>query len=65
MFHVKNLESAKEFSDKCVDTAEKWAPVADKLWTAWHPEIVDENENIISMCHATVLVVKGQVRYIG
>ena len=26
----QNLESAKEFSDKCVETAEKWAPVADR-----------------------------------
>ena len=34
----QNLESAKEFSDKCVDTAEKWAPVADKLWKESHPE---------------------------
>lgn len=28
----QNLETAKEFSDKCVEIAEKWAPVADKLW---------------------------------
>ena len=28
----QNLESAKEFSNKCVETAEKWAPVADRLW---------------------------------
>lgn len=28
----QNLESAKEFSDKCVETARKWAPVADRLW---------------------------------
>lgn len=28
----QNLESAKEFSDKCVPAAEKWAPVADRLW---------------------------------
>lgn len=28
----QNLESAKEFSDKCVETAEKWVPVADRLW---------------------------------
>lgn len=28
----QNLESAEEFSDKCVETAEKWKPVADKLW---------------------------------
>lgn len=28
----QNLESAKEFSDKCVETAEKWAPVAEHLW---------------------------------
>ena len=25
-------ESAKEYSDKCVETAEKWAEVADDLW---------------------------------
>ena len=25
-------ESAKEYSDKCVTTAERWAPVADRLW---------------------------------
>lgn len=29
----QNLESAEEFSDKCVETAEKWAKVADRLWT--------------------------------
>ena len=29
----QNLETAKEFSDKCVDAAKKWAPVAEKLWT--------------------------------
>ena len=29
----QNLETAKEFSDKCVETAEKWAPVADRLWS--------------------------------
>ena len=28
----QNLESAKEFSDKCVEKAEKWAPVAERLW---------------------------------
>lgn len=28
----QNLESAKEFSDKCVSAAEKWVPVADRLW---------------------------------
>lgn len=28
----QNLESAKEFSDKCVETAEKWAPAAKRLW---------------------------------
>ncbi len=28
----QNLETAKEFSDKCVETAEKWAPVAERLW---------------------------------
>lgn len=28
----QNLESAKEFSDKCVSAAENWAPVAERLW---------------------------------
>lgn len=28
----QNLETAKEFSDKCVDIAEKWKVVADRLW---------------------------------
>ena len=28
----QNTETAREFSDKCVDTAAKWAPVADRLW---------------------------------
>jgi len=28
----QNLESAKEFSDKCISTAESWKPVAEKLW---------------------------------
>ena len=28
----QNLESAKEFSDKCVAAAEKWMPVAERLW---------------------------------
>ena len=32
----QNLETAKEFSDKCVETAEKWAPVADRLWSQSH-----------------------------
>ena len=32
----QNLESAKEFSDKCVETAEKWAPVAERLWAESH-----------------------------
>lgn len=30
----QNLETAKEFSDKCVGTAEKWAVTADKLWAS-------------------------------
>ena len=29
----QNTESAREFSDKCVDTAEKWTPVANRLWS--------------------------------
>lgn len=28
----QNLESAGEFSDKCVEIAEKWKPVAERLW---------------------------------
>lgn len=28
----QNLESAKEFSDKCVSAAERWAPVSERLW---------------------------------
>jgi len=28
----QNLESAKEFSDKCVFAAERWAPVAECFW---------------------------------
>ena len=28
----RDVESAKEYSDKCVAAAEKWAPVADRLW---------------------------------
>lgn len=32
----QNLETAKEFSDKCVETAEKWAPVAERLWEENH-----------------------------
>lgn len=30
----QNLESAKEFSDKCIGAAKKWAPVAERLWNA-------------------------------
>lgn len=30
----QNPESAKEFSDKCVETAAKWEPVAERLWQA-------------------------------
>ncbi len=46
----QNLESAKEFSDKCVETADKWAPVAERLWKESHPENMNEEEKIISMC---------------
>ena len=28
----QNLETAKEFSDKCVEVARKWSPVAERLW---------------------------------
>ncbi len=28
----QNPESAKEFSDKCVDAVKQWAPVAKRLW---------------------------------
>ncbi len=30
-------ETAKEYSDKCVPAAERWAPVADRLWKESHP----------------------------
>lgn len=30
----QNPESAKELSDKCVETAAKWEPVAERLWQA-------------------------------
>lgn len=29
----QDVETAKEYSDKCVDAAANWAPVADRLWT--------------------------------
>ena len=29
----QDVETAKEHSDKCVDAAANWAPVADRLWT--------------------------------
>ena len=32
----QNLETAREFSDKCVDVAAKWAPVAERLWSESH-----------------------------
>lgn len=32
----QNLESAKEFSDKCVSAAERWEPVADRIWKEKH-----------------------------
>ncbi|MGI6006479.1 MAG: hypothetical protein ACOX8E_03190 [Ruminococcus sp.] len=32
----QNLESAKKFSDKCVETAEKWAVAAERLWKESH-----------------------------
>ena len=28
----QDVETVKEYSDKCVDAAANWAPVADKLW---------------------------------
>lgn len=28
----QDTETAKEYSDKCVDAAKNWAPVADRLW---------------------------------
>ena len=31
---ILDPESAKEYSDKCVDKATKWAPVAGELWHA-------------------------------
>jgi len=35
-------ESAKEYSDKCVDKAVKWKPVADKLWQEQGKELGSE-----------------------
>ncbi len=32
----QNQESAQEYSDKCIEVAEKWAPVADRLWKCTH-----------------------------
>ena len=45
----QNLESAEEFSDKCVETAEKWAKVADRLWTESRGE-KEENTKFTMSC---------------
>ena len=29
----QDVETAREYSDKCVEAAERWAPVAQRLWT--------------------------------
>jgi hypothetical protein len=29
----QNLETAKEYSDKCEEAAQNWAPVAERLWS--------------------------------
>lgn len=45
----QNLESAEEFSDKCVETAEKWAKVADRLWVESRDE-KEENTEVTTSC---------------
>ncbi len=45
----QNLESAEEFSDKCVETAEKWAKVADRLWAESREE-KEENTEFTNSC---------------
>ncbi len=45
----QNLESAEEFSDKCVETAEKWAKVADRLWVESREE-KEENTEVTTSC---------------
>lgn len=45
----QNLESAEEFSDKCVETAEKWAKVADWLWAESREE-KEENTEVTTSC---------------
>jgi MoaA/NifB/PqqE/SkfB family radical SAM enzyme len=44
----QNLESAEEFSSKCVETAEKWAPVAERLWKESRTK--KEEEQLVSPC---------------
>lgn len=44
----QNLESAKEFSDKCVSAAEEWASVADRLWKENRKQ--NSSEKGISSC---------------
>ena len=33
---MESPESVDHLTDKCVDYAKAWAPVADKLWNAGH-----------------------------
>ncbi len=49
----QDVESAKEYSDKCVEKAAKWKPVADRLWAESHPsddseQADDEKEQTVS-----------------
>lgn len=45
----KNLESAQELSDKCVETSNKWKPVAERLWKESRPQELAAQE-LISPC---------------
>ena len=47
----QNLESAKEFSDKCVETAKKWAVTADRLWEESHGGCALEATEGKIFCH--------------
>lgn len=45
----QNLESAKEFSDKCVDTSKKWKPTTDSFNDAKNmvKEIMEKEEESV------------------
>lgn len=61
----QNLESAKEFSDKCVEKAEKWAPVAERLWRESGKGATEEPEekaNQVNLYCGTCRKCAGQSR---